>query len=684
MNLIQTDFNISKIKNKTFDKKVSAPVVKFRGQETEYSFPDYVPVNPDLTKTYFGISEHSSNNSSIKKLTDEEFEKMRATAKHIADINYNKYNVQLADKLPSYENISSYENAVYVMKNVTNQYNFEVAEKILSDENLLNNEVLMNSVASVLYFTNSPEKAENKIKMLEQISTDERFEEKDFLNYSVSVLKTNYFTEQDLLQNVVKLVDMKVNDGGKEVPRFNTTDIIMLGRALNDLETKGIVLELVNLPVKTDEQKNIIPTADDILKYTDLYVEDYENRRILENPEVQKCVMYNSKKLKSVNSFSSDKFLELHYKDKVVHYEIKDDGTLEVTGEEVISEKDGKKTTELKTKGASIKLEQYFDKEGDIKGYIETLSDKDGNPVSRTLTKRSKKNPGVLVVLKEVLDKKGGIKEVKKLGTVENYGEKDDKRVIKTEFTSPLGTESKQSIMETPHIKSSKFEAVGKRFERRFRQYDDHSSDTVAWGNLYRTKINLDGIDVTVTRKDGTTETATVKNCQMSYQLRPLIAQISGDYLYLLAKTGTKVCYGYEKDNACFDPDSNTICVSEELKNDPFIFMHELGHMADEVILGNLNKDSELQEIFKRELDAYKEQASVLSEEQIQYFVAKKHSNIGGCLTEVIAETNAILSGLQHEGDGHQVLIRSKILQENFPETISYIGSKIEEEMQEL
>ena len=129
------------------------------------------------------------------------------------------------------------------------------------------------------------------------------------------------------------------------------------------------------------------------------------------------------------------------------------------------------------------------------------------------------------------------------------------------------------------------------------------------------------------------------------------------------------------KDNACFS--LNRILISPQLAGDPATFAHEFGHFADEILLKDLHRDKGLKEIFQKELDAYKLKATGMNEEQILYFIAKKHRNRDGCLTELVAESNVILSGLFH--DKNHMLLRAKILQENFPETISYVGSKFQE-----
>ena len=401
------------------------------------------------------------------------------------------------------------------------------------------------------------------------------------------------------------------------------------------------------------------------------------------NEDLKQVITENTDKIKSCRKNSSDNFIELEIDDKILHVKVDLNEGYKILGEETQRNKIDSKTTELKMADGSVKSESYSKKwTKEWQGYLETIKDKDGHVVSRTLTKPSNKNKGVLVVLKEILGKNEDLLEVKQLSTVKNYGEKDDKRVIRREFVSPNGVINKQTIMETPHIKSSKYEIKDKIFQRRFRKVDKNTTETVAWGNAYKVKFN-DDIEITVTKKDGTVENAKLDKNQIDPKLLPLIKKLPGDYLYTISKTKTNVAVTYAnnlRDNACFY--HNEILISPELANDTATFAHEFGHLLDEVVLNNLHKDEDLKKIYKKELDSYKNQSTGLNEEQIMYFIAKKHENKGGCLTEIIAETNLILSGLLH--NQNKTLLRAKILQENFPETMLYIGNKIQQGMENV
>ncbi|MBQ6516535.1 hypothetical protein IJI31_05085 [bacterium] len=412
--------------------------------------------------------------------------------------------------------------------------------------------------------------------------------------------------------------------------------------------------------------------------------------------EFKKFIAENKDKIDRIESVSSDNFLEIELDKRILHLQFDKDKNFKIVSEEISERDDEKASCILETTDGSLKIEQYRKKIlKPCEGYIETIMDKKGNILSRTLTKPSKRNPDVLVVLREVLDKKGNLKEVQKLGTVENFGEEDERRRIIKTFVSPSGVESKQLILEVPKGMRTSYQIEDKTFSRLFIKKDKNTTETYAWGNKYETTFNNDKVDITVTKKDGTVEKTTLDDHlsdfriaslkegePANYKLLPLVKELPGDFLYIIAKSDTKLAYitnDYLKNNAAFTEDINTIMISDGLKDDKFTFAHEFGHMLDDIALKKLHKDPELKKVFSKELDAYKTQASGLNEEQIAYFTTKEHVNEGGCLTEVIAETNAILSGLPH--DGSNMLIRAKILQENFPETMKYIGEKIEKVM---
>ena len=615
MNYFNSDYNFSAKQDVgTFlkGKKESSSGTTFKGKPSQSEHE--TSVNSDLAKAYLGVKEKSA--PLVKELTDKEFEEMRAKVQlDFLDTDFNKYNVQVADK-------------------------------ILSNKKLYQNTKLMSKAEDILKELETPEAAATKIAIIDKIISDDRLNEDEiFMNTAVTVLaKAEDLTDKKALDCLFDMVTEGEDTDGKIVPTYDVEEI----------ET--------------------------CLSY-------YEKcHAFLTNDKLREFVTDNFDSIYSVKSTSSENYVEVETDDKTLHLKLKGDRDFEVIGEESTGGARGNRYSELRTPDGSIKLEEYS-QTGDkikgykVKGYIETIKDKDGNVISRTLTKPDKKNPHVLVVIKNIYDKDGNIIESKQAGTVKNFEDAAGRRKIQKEFVSPLGVVTKQTVYELKRGKQTHYEAGDKIFNRTFKIKDENTTESHVWGNRYETKFNEDNIEVTVTKPDGETETVKLYGGQIDLGLMPLLKQLPGDFLYMLSKTETDVIVGgvSEENGACYSPTMQTINISEKFKGDPFTFAHEYGHMLDYCVLNKLNADKELKEIFQKELDAYKAQASVMNEKQIEYFVERNHKNKDGCLTEVIAETNALLSGLQP--DNSDLVIRAKILQENFPETISYIGSKFADAM---
>ena len=489
---------------------------------------------------------------------------------------------------------------------------------------------------------------------------------------------------------------------------------------LSDLSAKGVPIPGTLVSVLTDDYKDhkdaILEIASKGVFYSPKEIKDvietYENHRDLFDkfssiqhptlgikkyggediknlaslyldPEYKQFIDDNIDKIKYVKSKSSNKYIEIDMEDKKIYLERVGENKFKKVGQEKIVAEDNITQSYLENPDGLSKNGEYS-KEGsdEFQGYYESETDKYGNEIV-TLTVPDGKNSGVLAVMREVRDKDGNVLEYKKIASVKNYGKNGEKRMITREFESPSKVKSTQLIEETPEGRYSLYEIGDKTFERDFKVIDKNTTETNVWGNKYEAKFNEDNIEITVTKEDGTVKTATLDNEQIDFNLLPLMKQLPGDFLYKLSQTKTNIMRvedmaDYEK-NAFYNNTTNELGITDTWKDDPFAFAHEFGHMLDHTVLNNLNADSELKEILKKELDAYKAQASGINEECIDYFVAKDHINKDGCLTEVIAETNAILSGLQHKDN--TILLRAKILQENFPETMKYIGTKIEEAM---
>jgi len=511
--------------------------------------------------------------------------------------------------------------------------------------------------------------------------------------YHIELLVSSYKKHPEEVETLLNMED------SKKIPRWSAFDTYLLldtylkypnaVKELSEAETKEGYLKFTSGDVKVfaedyDKNPNFIEKYDmfnHLNKKHDLRNTDIKNAiRLSNNPETENFIIDYFDEIQEISSISYDDFIEIDMGDKTIHTQKDDNNIFRITGVEVQTKNDSITKTELKRIDGSVKKEEYS-KKGTEKnqGYLETLLDKDGNVLSRTLTKPSKRNPGLLVVLKEVLDKDGNLVEVQQMGTVKNFGKEGERKRIERDFTSPSGVKSRQLILEVPNGRRLNYKIGDKTFDRVSKRVDENTTVTYAWGNKYTTKYNKDNIEVSAHKKNGRTERYVLNDNQLNFFMLPVYKQLPDDYLYVMAKFGTKADITDSeiwKNNACYGANENKIEMSIERAEDPFTFSHEFGHMIDELPFRNLNSDEKLKEVFNKELDAYKKQATGLNEKQITYFTAKDHTNRNGCLSETIAESVAILSGLHHNED--HLLLRAKILQENFPETIAYIGSKMQ------
>jgi len=405
--------------------------------------------------------------------------------------------------------------------------------------------------------------------------------------------------------------------------------------------------------------------------------------KLCKNNKIRKFIFENADNIKSIKSLSSDDFIEMNLGDKTIHFQSDSENHYKIIGEENVTTTDKKTTSELRTPDGSVRLEEYKNTGSrDFREFTETLYGKDGNIISRTSLRPSSMAYGGLLIFKELYDEDENLIDVKNVGTYRVSGKNSDHKRIEKNYVSPSGVESWQLIKSNPKESSAEFKVGDTKFVRSTKKTGENTAETLAWGNKYEAKYNNDNIEVTVTKKDGTIDSTILDYKNVNPAIKPLLRKLPGDCLYTAGKNGTKISMADAliwEGNAYFDYGKNEIALSLEKVNDPFTFAHEYGHFLDDIVLKDLHDDEKLQEVFKKELDAYKSQATGMSEKQIMYFISKTHKNKGGCLTEVIAESTAIILGLPHNND--ELLLREKLLQENFPETIAYIGSKIEKAM---
>ena len=204
--------------------------------------------------------------------------------------------------------------------------------------------------------------------------------------------------------------------------------------------------------------------------------------------------------------------------------------------------------------------------------------------------------------------------------------------------------------------------------------------------NNYRTTLNDRVFDVNYSDEGITIRSKVddeVKEQKLSYKndldktLEPLYKQMPADYLLKLKKSRTKVKFDPHaiKANGEYLQDYNTIVLSGKYGNNPYVLAHEMGHVFD-VNLDIISTNYKLFNIFNKELAAYKANSTHSEGEVIDYFTTLEHINANNCVTEVVAETAAIMSGVNNTND-ENIKLREVVLEKNFPKTIAYIANKL-------
>ena len=130
------------------------------------------------------------------------------------------------------------------------------------------------------------------------------------------------------------------------------------------------------------------------------------------------------------------------------------------------------------------------------------------------------------------------------------------------------------------------------------------------------------------------------------------------------------------------------------ISDDPFVFLHELGHATDVggkpffmsrdedtgelgmIVDGAIRNDKDFKEIYEQERQNFLKEFPTNEREHINYFIADeaapKRPQLGKI--ETIAETNALLNTYQSTD---VIGIRTQYLQQHFPRTIAYLSKKL-------
>lgn len=154
----------------------------------------------------------------------------------------------------------------------------------------------------------------------------------------------------------------------------------------------------------------------------------------------------------------------------------------------------------------------------------------------------------------------------------------------------------------------------------------------------------------------------------------------------------TEMDFGLDSDNIDFDAPV-LMYSSLAISDDPFVFLHELGHATDVggkefcmkqdesgqlavVVDGSIQDDKKFCEIYSKERENFLKEFPVNEREHIDYFIADEaipgRPKCGKI--ETIAETNALINTYQTVG---LLGIRTQYLQQHFPKTIAYLSEQL-------
>lgn len=367
----------------------------------------------------------------------------------------------------------------------------------------------------------------------------------------------------------------------------------------------------------------------------------------------------------------------------IVEFEIKDGIPVEVAREQVtITTKGYTRSSRTYPDGTRLVSEVQYAADGrTIVSQRKTYYDDEGNISHSEVMKPSDKNPNLFTVYEW---QRGTGQPGRRVGTVELYGKGDNSATkLARTYEAPDGIKTNVTIIEGPKGGGADIAISGADGEvlytqkRRFRKLSETEFRSTLDDTTYDMKFSDDKIEITVTEANGQKRVVELGPDLLDPSLMSLYKQLPGDALVAIKDMNLKISLGGKAvaNNACFTPSDNAIYISKELKDNPFVFLHELGHAKDSVMLNGLRNDPELNRIFAEEKELYKSMTSDLEGHSIDYFTTNNHYS-GNSLSEVIAETNALMSG-RHNNGFDIIQMRSVVLQKYFPKTLAYIANKL-------
>ena len=214
---------------------------------------------------------------------------------------------------------------------------------------------------------------------------------------------------------------------------------------------------------------------------------------------------------------------------------------------------------------------------------------------------------------------------------------------IQKNFVSPDGNRTiyKKSgtndNYQITYIIKDKNNNIKLEFKREFKMIDANTTETAVNGKRYINKFDVLGVE-SINLDDPDDKNFMIINSHFEDNMKKMPSEI----FYCMRKNKIRLIEDdYDNENNAYTK-GNLLILSTDIRNDYFIFAHEIGHIKSDE-LGDLSKDEELKKIFKKEKAEAIENLGPVLKKETNYFLFNKNG-----LDEAVAETYAILSGLDH------------------------------------
>lgn len=248
--------------------------------------------------------------------------------------------------------------------------------------------------------------------------------------------------------------------------------------------------------------------------------------------------------------------------------------------------------------------------------------------------------------------------------------------IVKQNLVSPAGIKIKSRFSQQPNGETEYNYSIQSLLDlrRTYRILDENNFISTINGQEYRINVSGDLLNVTV---NGITETLELKVLVPSgdEKIIDMIKHLPGDEIIKIKTSGLKEVIPYFDNPEGSGHCAGVIRLGEKHRDNPFIFLHELGHhKASAIKEDDWNR---ILTLYHRELEAYKLQTTSMELHMVDHIIENTNHYLNekhGAIEEVFCDVNALLKCPNMDrGLAERVLL----LQEMFPETIAEIAKYV-------